>query len=752
MAGDGTISSKLQLDGEQQYKKALNDAYRSLRVLRSELKAETAELGRNATQQDKARAKMQSLQKQIAEQEKIVKTLEKALADSKKEYADNQEVQDKWAEKLNKAREALANMKNSMEECEDSLGKFGDSMKDVADSSGEAMQTVISFNDALKSIGSIASGISGGISDIFSSAVDTMKDMVDEMFSLMSMAWSAAGDWKDIQAVWGGDLEEIQRVYKGMEMQGVDASTVTGAMQKLVANVHGGSDGVEAAMRELGFSESQFTSHFEMFQKIMDRLSTEYYTRGKRHDLAAALFGEKKGSDVLLMLDKWNAGMTQYHENIEEPGLVVHSDEIDELELVGQKIQNIQTTWDAIKTNVGAKLSDVLNMDQLTDDTLEILRDIGAILNSEGETRAELTLKLTDDIEKLFEDLGAAMENLGGFLQELGGDLKNSDNPLVRFIGQLIEGLGGILDWLGENGGTIIEWLNRLLPLIAGNKVLETVTGKGAGDWATDLLKLGIDVSILTKMGKVLGAGAGAAMTAEAATIGTTIGGGLAGTAAAFGMAAGAALLAIPGIDALLHPEKYAGEHPEEVKKIGEISNPGDILTIPDNGSAAAKETFNYLLGLPTGGSRKEEVANAPGVEEFEELPEGPVIMASPEEQDDAIQKWWDAMRDATNGAGTWDAEAEAYAKMQDIFGDAAEDIMDAVLLKIDEETEPWEVQDIPSTWYADVTGALKNLVGASVENAVKGTKFSIIVNLDGEKVAERTNVALGSMLSYLNG
>ena len=114
MASDGTIASKLQLDGEQQYKKVLNDAYRSLRVLRSELKAETAELGRNASEQDKARTKMASLQKQIQQQQQIVKTLEKALADSKKEYADNAEVQDKWEEKLNKARATLADMQNAL--------------------------------------------------------------------------------------------------------------------------------------------------------------------------------------------------------------------------------------------------------------------------------------------------------------------------------------------------------------------------------------------------------------------------------------------------------------------------------------------------------------------------------------------------------------------------------------------------------------------------------------------------------------
>lgn len=741
MAGDGTISSKLQLDGEQQYKKALNDAYRSLRVLRSELKAETAELGRNATQQDKARAKMQSLQKQIAEQEKIVKTLEKALADSKKEYADNQEVQDKWAEKLNKAREALANMKNSMEECEDSLGKFGDSMKDVADSSGEAMQTVISFNDALKSIGSIASGISGGISDIFSSAVDTMKDMVDEMLSLMSMAWSAAGDWKQIQTMWGGDLEQIERVYTAMGLQGIDASEVTSGIQKFVANVHSGNKDTMAALEELHLSESQFSSHWDFFQKTMDRLAN--YHGNDRYNLAAAIFGEKKGSSMVDMLDNWREGLARYEQDYENTGLALHSDEIEALDGVSHKMTEIQALWNGIKTNIGAKLSDILNMDQLTEDTLEILRDIGAILNSSGEKRAELTLKLSNDIETLMKDISAALENLGGFLKELGGDLQNSDNPLVQFLGRLIAGLGDLLDWMGDHGEEITAALEALLPWIMRNTVVEAATGKGIGDWATDLLQLGLDITVLTKMGKALGKGAGSAITA---------------TAPAFGSGIGTALLkAVPVLAGL-------GVLFENAFK--EQGN-DDILDENGNLTPQAKEwgfgvDENGEIVKPDYGDGSIELGT--GVK----LPEGPVIMASPEEQDDAIQKWWDAMRNATNGAGTWDAEAEAYAKMQDIFGDAAEDIMDAVLLKIDEETEPWEVQDIPSTWYADVTGALKNLnrdnyrgaaeddlparVGASVENAVKGTKFSIIVNLDGEKVAERTNVALGSMLSYLNG
>ena len=46
------IKQKIVLEGEQQYKNAIKDAQRNLKTLRSELKAETAELGKNATEQN----------------------------------------------------------------------------------------------------------------------------------------------------------------------------------------------------------------------------------------------------------------------------------------------------------------------------------------------------------------------------------------------------------------------------------------------------------------------------------------------------------------------------------------------------------------------------------------------------------------------------------------------------------------------------------------------------------------------------
>ena len=97
------IKRKIVLEGEKEYSAALQAAQRNLKTLRSELKAETAELGTNATAQQKAETRARSLQKQIAEQEKIVKTLRAALEEAKEQYGDNEEVVAKWEQKLNAA-------------------------------------------------------------------------------------------------------------------------------------------------------------------------------------------------------------------------------------------------------------------------------------------------------------------------------------------------------------------------------------------------------------------------------------------------------------------------------------------------------------------------------------------------------------------------------------------------------------------------------------------------------------------------
>ena len=146
MAND--IKQKIVLEGEKEYNRALTDAKRNLRTLKSELKAETAELGNNATAQQKNETRIKSLQKQIKEQEKVVKTYQDALKEVKEKYSDNEDAIAKWEVKLNEARATLANMKND-------LDGVGNSFKGIEN--GAAMATVAtkSVADSIGKIGVI---------------------------------------------------------------------------------------------------------------------------------------------------------------------------------------------------------------------------------------------------------------------------------------------------------------------------------------------------------------------------------------------------------------------------------------------------------------------------------------------------------------------------------------------------------------------------------------------------------------------
>ena len=734
---DGTISSKLQLDGEQQYKKALNDAYRSLRVLRSELKAETAELGRNASEQDKARAKMASLQKQIQQQQQIVKTLEKALADSKKEYADNAEVQDKWEEKLNKARAALADMENALGDAKDQIADFNSEMKQASDDSQDAAQAVVSFSDSIKSVGNIVSGIGEGLSGVFTATLGTVQDIVSEMFGLIGMAYASAGQWKDIQAMWGGNLESIEEIFTGMELRGVDPSKVSSSIQKLIANVHSGNEDAQKALKELGITESDFTSHWDLFTTVMDKLSTQYYTGGKQYDLVADLFGEKKGSDVMIILDEWQKAREKYKSDILGGGMNKTSAEIEYLDEIGKDIAEVQRTWQAVQESIGAKLSHVLGIDDQTKNTLELLKDVGLLISGEGD-RKEIVVKLTDDLNTWISGIATAVDSLSGELKDIGSALQGSDNSLVSFIGRIISSLGGVLDWLAANSESVVGVLETLLKIATINKISEAVTGKTPFEIGEDLVKLGIDISILKSLGSVFGSGMGSGFGASAAEAFTA-----SETALSFGSAIATAAVSVftagliasvpPIIDLIKNPDKYMdydldGGLPDNVGKTSPWNwKPLKDILNPEEEEAPPSTSTGEGIMIPT--KRTKDGGKVSGWEVSEA-------------QAEAVEKYWDLIRkDPDHGWAAdmnWDEFADAFAGMESLAETLDELIFSFGEANINGE-EGWNSENVPEGWYRiinDIDGALKN------------QKIEVNVYVDGERMTDGVNTRLGSMLA----
>lgn len=254
------IKQKIVLDGEAEYKKALKESRTELSRLKGEMKAEAAEAERNATASEKAAKKQEALKKQIAEQEKIVKTLSKALAEAKEKYGDNTEVVAKWENQYNSARTTLANMKNELESVADGF---------KATQSGAAMGVVAtkSFADALGSIGNAGEAVSNAIENIFKGMINTVETAVVKLWSMMQETAGKANGWADTAAFWGTDAATIQMWEHATAGKHNDFQTMMDVATRLTL---GGKDKEVAEM--LGISGNGYQDKWAFAVEAMNQL------------------------------------------------------------------------------------------------------------------------------------------------------------------------------------------------------------------------------------------------------------------------------------------------------------------------------------------------------------------------------------------------------------------------------------------------------------------------------------------------
>ena len=76
------IKTTLSLDGEKEFNRAISEAGRGMRVMASEMKAAAADFDVTGDEMEYLGRKSRSLNSQIEQQEKIIRALEGAVADS----------------------------------------------------------------------------------------------------------------------------------------------------------------------------------------------------------------------------------------------------------------------------------------------------------------------------------------------------------------------------------------------------------------------------------------------------------------------------------------------------------------------------------------------------------------------------------------------------------------------------------------------------------------------------------------------
>ena len=289
-----TIGAKIQLDGEAQFKAGLQNITQQSKTLAAEMKALKSSFDQNATAQDKARAKMQVLDKQISTQNTYIDKLNKQYSDQKKkldeigaeyekvaaEQGENSAAAQKLAdayirqdtalsntqEKINKATTALNKMQSEMRECEAAAKglSLSEKFKEAGGKVKEAGDKVSEFGDKLSNVGKTASVVTGAVVAVGKKAVDAFKEVdagadtivtktgasgkaLEEMQSSMEnlattiptsfeAAGEAIGEVNTRFGVTGDELETLSGQFvKFAEINGVDITNAVDSAQKAMA-------------------------------------------------------------------------------------------------------------------------------------------------------------------------------------------------------------------------------------------------------------------------------------------------------------------------------------------------------------------------------------------------------------------------------------------------------------------------------------------------------------------------------------
>ena len=464
------IKQRIVLDGEREYNQAIRDAQRNLKTMRSELKAETAELGANATAQQKAEVKAKSLKNQIAEQEKIVKAYREALEEVREKYGDNEDAVARYEQRLNDARTALANMKNQ-------LDLTGNSFRQIGDGAKKSILETNALADSFGKISEAAGSMATKMEEVFKGAASVVSQTVGAVWDDLMEIAAKSDSWMDLGAFLGASATEVQKWDRAMGTVRGDITTITSMVSRLK---YGGKDNLVAEW--FGISGEEYTNDLEYIQVVLQRmadLKPEMVANGTWATAMGDIFGAKKVQEIDGILSDWDDILNSLKTfDVDNGGLGLSDEEIQTMGDLVYQVDLLQEKWNAFKQSAEAKIFGKLALD-LTGNAQGALDALIAYMDADSEEERQ---KAIDDLEKniteFFTKVGEAIGAAGAAMERAAETLQSSDNGWVKLLGDLMEGLGKALQWMADedNAQKIATFFEILLGVWATAKMASAVT------------------------------------------------------------------------------------------------------------------------------------------------------------------------------------------------------------------------------------------------------------------------------------
>ena len=301
------IKTTLSLDGEKEFNRAISEAGRGMRVMASEMKAAAADFDVTGDEMEYLGRKSKSLNGQIEQQEKIIRALEGAVADSAQTYGEASAKTDGYRIKLNNAYAALSRLKKEHEQTDkrmEELGRdsertgrrleqgIGEAADDVSRKFDGMINKLDSDLGSIKAMTSISAvvDVAGTIGGAVKGAYDAVTGLVEE-----------TAEYNKTMAFLKTNADQAGISFQTVKKMAVDVSGITGDMDATIEGLSNllasgfEADELSIAVERLSGAIIQIPDTLK-FESLADGLQETIATRNAVGQYAEYL--ERMGLDL----------------------------------------------------------------------------------------------------------------------------------------------------------------------------------------------------------------------------------------------------------------------------------------------------------------------------------------------------------------------------------------------------------------------------------------------------------------------
>lgn len=476
-----TITTRLAIEGETEFKRSMSSANSELKTLRSEMSLADSEFKGQANTMDALTKKHGILQREYDQQAEKVRALEQAVEDANDAWNEGDPKLDNYRQQLNRAKKELndmdAELKNnekyldearkSADKCASSIDGFGREVKDAGDKTS-LFGTIVAANLTSGAIRDGVKRLADGLKALPVAVVRELAEGFRDAAAAVKEMADTAGDLDDAAKRTGTTAEEYQKWAYAAKLGGMEINTLEGLMVKQQKTFSDAREGVKAsaeAYKRLGINIEDISSG-QAFNLVIDALA-DMEDETTRNALANDIFG-KSYANLAPLLAEGSEGIAGWKQEVVDLGGVMSNEAVEAGASFGDSLDRLQTRFDGLKNNLAGDF--LPGFTDIVDGMTEVLGgnvDKGIDLISNGLD------KTADVLEKLGPVADAALEKfLDVFIENFPDIVETGGNLILK----LVKGIG-------DKGPDIIraaaDAINTLVNKLTSPETLKTLGNAG---------------------------------------------------------------------------------------------------------------------------------------------------------------------------------------------------------------------------------------------------------------------------------